>query len=178
MKKKSLFEPLSFLIALVLSALMVLPGVYLAWQSPQPKPEVVLDLYYPLPEKSILVRILPTPTPITQIAFRSFEATSLQYQGNAEVMQMISEYSQAYGVDSTLVSRIAQCESHFHADSISAGGTYQGMFQFAEGTWRSTRKAMGLDEDPGLRLNAREAIHTAIFKIAHGGVQAWAGCLK
>ncbi len=101
----------------------------------------------------------PTPTPFPSTSYDS----------------LFDEFSETYKVDKTLLKRIAFCES-----GVSPGaqnGEYGGMYQFTADTWRSTRKEMGLDENPDLRFGAREAIETAAFKISRGGHTAWATCL-
>lgn len=50
------------------------------------------------------------------------------------------------------------------------------MYQFTTETWIATRKSMGADTNPDLRYGAKEAIETAAYKIANGGVNAWANC--
>ncbi|MCL5969933.1 MAG: transglycosylase SLT domain-containing protein [Patescibacteria group bacterium] len=71
---------------------------------------------------------------------------------------------------------IAYCESKFNPNAIN--GDYCGLFQFSSDTWQSTRREMGLDENPDLRFNPEEAIKTAAFKISRGGINSWRNCLK
>lgn len=92
-----------------------------------------------------------------------------------EVENIINTYANQYKVDSNLMKKIAKCESTFNANAVN--GRHAGMYQFADTTWVSTRKTMGLDPNPSLRFDPHEATKTAAFKIANGGKQAWAECL-
>lgn len=84
------------------------------------------------------------------------------------------KFGSEFGVDPEKLKRIAFCESRFNPGAVS--GPYGGMYQYLASTWRSTRKAMGLDENPDLRFNPEEAIRTTAWKIAHGGIGAWPVC--
>lgn len=95
-----------------------------------------------------------------------------------ELDALFEKYASEYGVSSTVLKHIAKCESHFNPAALSKNGLYGGMFQYSAPTWSSTRKAMGLDENPELRFNAEEAIRTSAFKIGNGGIGAWPTCGK
>jgi hypothetical protein len=94
----------------------------------------------------------------------------------AYIADLFKLYAGQFNLEVGKLQRIANCESHYHPDSISASGAYVGMFQFSASTWTSTRQAMSLDPNPELRLNAEEAIRTAAWKISHGGLGAWPVC--
>jgi soluble lytic murein transglycosylase-like protein len=85
-------------------------------------------------------------------------------------------FSKEYGVSKEVLKTIAYCESGIRPQATN--GPYGGMFQFTQGTWISNRKAMGLEPNPNLRFDAREAIKTAAFKISRDGVSAWPVCGK
>jgi beta-N-acetylhexosaminidase len=104
----------------------------------------------------------PTPRPISV------------YTGDLE--NLFIKYSNQYSVSRDLLKKIADCESHFHSNSVN--GPYGGMYQFHEGTWINVRKMMNENTDPSLRFNAEEAIKTAAFKISVGGVGSWPNCSK
>lgn len=91
---------------------------------------------------------------------------------------VFDQYSAQFGVDKTVLKKIAWCESHYNAGSQSKSGAYGGMYQFSASTWASTRQAMGADPNPDLRFDANEAILTAAFKIAAGGIRAWPVCSR
>lgn len=95
-----------------------------------------------------------------------------------ELDPLFEKYATEYGISSATLKIIANCESRFNPNALSKNGLYGGMFQFSASTWASTRKAMGLDENPELRFNAEEAIRTTAFKIANGGIGAWPHCGK
>jgi len=91
-----------------------------------------------------------------------------------DLSTLFSKYSQEYGVDQELLMRIARCESGFNPGAVN--GFYGGLYQFTPQACASTRGAMGLDINPELRFNPEEAIKTAAFKIACGGINAWPNC--
>lgn len=95
---------------------------------------------------------------------------------NSEYDYWFEKYGSEYGVSSSTLKRIAYCESKFRVGAVS--GSYGGMYQYLASTWRSTRKSMGMNEDPNLRFNPEEAIRTTAFKIASGGIGAWPVCGK
>lgn len=95
-----------------------------------------------------------------------------------QLESLFEQYATEYGISSSTLKIIAKCESGFNPAAQSKNGLYGGMFQFSATTWASTRRAMGLDENPELRFNAEEAIRTTAFKIAHGGIGAWPHCGK
>lgn len=105
----------------------------------------------------------PTPLPKPTIAVVS------------DLETLFTKFADQYHVDKEVLKGIARCESGFNATSNNSG-MYLGMYQFAAQTWQSTRNAMGLDPNPELRTNPEEAIKTAAYKIANGGINAWPNC--
>ena len=89
---------------------------------------------------------------------------------------LFAKYGAQFGVDPLVLKKIAWCESHYNFDSVGGNGAYGGMFQFSASTWASTRNAMGTDPNPELRFDPEQAIMTAAFKIAAGGIRAWPVC--
>jgi hypothetical protein len=71
---------------------------------------------------------------------------------------------------------MAVCESNLKPQATN--GDYAGLYQFSSRTWKSTRQAMNLDNDPVLRFNPEESIKTAAFKISTSGLSAWPNCNK
>ncbi len=103
---------------------------------------------------------IPTPAPTITVV--------------AELAALFQTHSNTYHVDTELLKKIARCESGFN--TAANNGIYMGMFQFAAQTWSVNRARMGLDPNPDLRTNAEEAIRTAAFMIANGGINAWPNC--
>jgi hypothetical protein len=95
-----------------------------------------------------------------------------------ELDHLFESYGSQYGVDSNTLKIIARCESTFNPNAVSPSGLYGGLFQFSPATWISTRRSMGLEENPDLRFNAEEAIRTTAYKISQGGIGAWPTCGK
>jgi soluble lytic murein transglycosylase-like protein len=89
---------------------------------------------------------------------------------------LFERYGGQFNVPVPTLKKIAYCESGYNPGSLSRNHTYAGMFQFSASTWTSTRNAMGLDPNPELRLDAEQAILTAAYKIAAGGIHAWPTC--
>ena len=92
------------------------------------------------------------------------------------VADTIREFARQYRLDPEKLVRIAFCESGLNPAADS--GTYAGIFQFHSSTWASNRRAMGLDPDPALRYDTREAARTAAFKMSRDGYGAWPVCGK
>lgn len=90
------------------------------------------------------------------------------------------KYADEFGVDESLLKKIAKCESGFNptagSGQVPSAGSYGGMFQYAASTWSSTRQQMDLDPNPDLRFNAEESIKTSAFKISRGGQSSWPVC--
>jgi hypothetical protein len=121
----------------------------------------------PLPTQVKISLATPSLTPIP---------TRVQIESTISMHEsFFDQYSSQYGVDKTLLKKIAQCESGMRTNAVN--GIYGGMFQFASATWISTRQQMGLDTNPDLRFDSKESIQTAAFKIANNGKSAWSGCL-
>lgn len=118
----------------------------------------------PTPKPTSTPKPSPTPTPRPT-------PVSLEQLDN-----WFTTYSNHYSVERDRLYFIAYCESKLNPSARN--GDYAGLFQFSSGTWRSTRKEMGLDGNPDLRFNPEEAIKTAAFKIATGGLYSWKNCVK
>lgn len=125
-----------------------------------------------LPGSSIL-RITETPMGASVTPIHELVRHTIAVEPDLE--QLFIVYSEMYHTDKELLKKIARCESGFHADANS--GIYLGMFQFAQETWITARTRMGLDTNPELRKDPKEAVMTAAFMIGHGQQRAWAGCL-
>ncbi len=147
--------------------------------TPSPSPTVtpivkanlapIVPTFIPLPSPTVV----PTEVPLSSPTVLPVVAASAP----SPYESLFDQYSSQYGVDKELMKKIARCESGYNPGSRSANGLYGGMYQFAEQTWISTRNQMARDTNPELRYSAADAIETAAFKISHGGINAWAGCL-
>ncbi|EFK95855.1 protein containing Lytic transglycosylase-like, catalytic domain [sediment metagenome] len=89
---------------------------------------------------------------------------------------LFEKHANDNNLDKNFLKKIAKCESTYNPNARN--GIYQGLYQFSASTWKSTRNSMGLDPNPDLRNNPDEAIKTAAWKIAHGGIRAWPVCGK
>jgi hypothetical protein len=117
----------------------------------------------PTPKPTMTPTKTPTPTPKPPPPAPDY------------LNSLFDKYSSDFKVDSNILRKIANCESHYNPGAAS--GDYGGMFQYMKDTWINTRTQMGLDTNPDLRFNAEESIRTTAFKIANGGLSAWRGCL-
>lgn len=116
------------------------------------------------------VGVVDTPEKIEQIEMKQIpDVEAPEY-----LKPLFEVWANAFGVDVNLLKGIAKCESHHNPGA--ANGPYGGMFQFSTSTWESTRNSMAHDPNPDLRFDPEEAIKTAAFKIASGGIRAWANC--
>lgn len=130
----------------------------------------------PEPEKPQVIALntaiaKPTPPPTTPVP-----TPRPPVAAPADLEPLFNTYASAFNVEANKLKAIANCESHFNPGANS--GLYGGMYQFSASTWASTRNAMGQDPNPDLRFSAEEAIETAAFKIAAGGIRAWPVCGK
>ena len=75
------------------------------------------------------------------------------------------------GAPSSLLARIAQCESGGNPSAISADGRYRGKYQFTRATWR----AMGGSGDPA-RAPEAEQDQRAAALLAREGTSPWPVC--
>lgn len=106
----------------------------------------------------------PTPTAIPIIVLP------------ADLEELFSKYSTAYGVDKELLKRIAKCESGLNPNAQTK--EYAGLFQFGATIWIQTRTLMGQNPDLNLRLNPEEAIRTAAFMVSQNHLGIWPNCSK
>ena len=106
----------------------------------------------------------PKPTPTPEVTKYSSE----------EIYHLIDDLSGQLGVDPNVIRHIAVCESGFNP--LSVNGKYAGLFQFDALTWRTNRQSLHLDANPALRLDAQEAIHTAVYLVSIRGGSAWPNC--
>jgi hypothetical protein len=128
------------------------------------------------PIEYIVITETPVPTPtFTPTPTRTPTPTPVPILSN-DLETLFGKYSSTYNTDKELLRKIAFCESKFNPNA--SNGPYAGLYQFTEGSWIVTRRRMGLDTNPTLRLNPEEAIKTAAFKISKDGPHAWPNCRK
>ncbi len=135
----------------------------------------------PTPTATLTPTLTPTPTPsATPIPTHTPSPTPTSLPtpipiSSSEFDNWFNTYSAQYHIDRNTLFLIAVCESNLNTSATN--GDYKGIFQFSTGTWISTRRAMGMDQNPDTRLNPEESIRTAAYKIANGGSGAWKNCL-
>lgn len=129
---------------------------------------------------SNLITIEPKPTPVKRLSTVAKKVAKPRPGGAAPVNldPHYETYAAAYNVPKSTLTTIAGCESRHNPNAVSPSKAYGGLYQFSASTWASTRNAMGLDPNPELRFNPEEAIKTAAFKIANGGIKAWPTCSR
>lgn len=135
----------------------------------------------PHPEVAVYTANKPTSTPKTDninhaaVEIVHADARAVPQQTSPdEVRALIIKYAREYGVSSSKMLSIAQCESGLNPDAVN--GSFGGIYQFLASTWQSNRQAMGLDDDPSLRFSVEEAVKTAAFKMSRDGFGAWPVC--
>jgi hypothetical protein len=72
------------------------------------------------------------------------------------------------------INRIIYCESRWVVTAKNNHSTASGLAQFINGTWVSTRKAMGRDPSLQLKYDPYEHIDTAVWLLKHSGIHHWA----
>lgn len=122
--------------------------------------------------QELMTQTIPTPTTPPEVTTTPEPSVA---ESPTDISSLFDKYSGEYSIDSSLLKKIAQCESGFNPDAQN--GDYRGMFQFASNTWVSVRTLMGHDSHTDLRTNPEEAIKTAAFMISRGQQNAWKNCL-
>jgi hypothetical protein len=143
-----------------------------------PSPSQTQSPTEPTPTIYVGATIEPTDIPTFSLVYPTPTTVQPHYQtitAPAELESLFTSYAEMYNIDVAQLKHIAQCESGFNATSNNHG-KYLGMFQFSESTWISNRRAMGLDTNPDLRMNAEESIKTTAFMLARGQARAWPNC--
>jgi len=105
----------------------------------------------------------PTPTP------KPLPATSQEING------FIERFSAQYGIDPNVIRYIAICESGFNSNAQN--GSYKGLFQFKEITWKNIRKEMNEDTRFDLVFSPEEAVQTATYAYSKGKTSIWPNCV-
>jgi|GEM_PF-2667767 len=140
-------------------------------EEPKKQEYKVVDLV-PIPTST------PTPTPIPTPKPTSAPTPNVDMSqpSSEKLNKYFKEYAEMFDIDVDILVKIAQCESGFNTTSHNKKYDYAGMYQFSVGTWQSNRNAMGEDDNPDLRFNAKQSIKTAAFLIKNRGDSAWPNC--
>jgi hypothetical protein len=112
---------------------------------------------------------LPVDAPATDVALAAGTATGGAAPGGAGAPSDTG--STPSGSASTVLARIAACESGGDPAAVSAGGAYRGKYQFTRPTWRS----VGGSGDPADATEA-EQDRRAELLLAREGRAAWPVC--
>ena len=82
--------------------------------------------------KAVAKRVPPRPVVHRRPAFAIPSGLSVS---QAQVVADITAAAQRYGVSVSLMLQTANCESHFHWNSVNPSGPYIGVFQFLTSTF-------------------------------------------
>jgi Transglycosylase-like domain len=85
----------------------------------------------------------------------------------AQVVADITAAAERYGVSVSWMLRTANCESHFHWNSVNPGGPYIGVFQFLMSTFIANGGTAATIWDPAAQANI------AAKMFAHGQSGEW-----
>lgn len=164
---------------------LLLPLAFFVPQSapiqPNPSPTPLLVESFPLPSPQVIILTLPpspppSPLPSPKPTLLPIPKPTPVIYTPQQLDDWFSAYSNSYSVNRQKLWLIAVCESQLNPNAKN--GDYGGLYQFSSSTWKSTRIAMNQNPDPNLRFLPEEAIKTAAFKIAVGGLSSWPNCSK
>lgn len=162
---------LTAIISLTLSLTIVKP---IKAATPTPLGDLILAAHNGnLSQISPLIIAFPTPLPLRRV---TSVATAQMPVKTSDFDPLFDKYASQFNISVSTIKKIAYCESKNNPQAVSRTGAYVGLFQFAEKTWVANRQVMGLDPNPTLRTDPEQAIMTAAFKIAAGGIKAWPVC--
>lgn len=136
--------------------------------TPAASPTIIQTLEYIVISETPIPTVTPKPTLTPTMTPRPLMITDLD--------QMMERHARNNSISFELLKKIARCESGFNSNARN--GDYAGLYQFSTGAWQTARKLMNENPDPNLRFNAEEAVKTAAFKIASGGIGIWPNCGK
>ena len=85
--------------------------------------------------------------------------------------QMISDASQEFQIEKFRLHCILYHESRYNPEAIGDSGKAVGIAQFWSATWKGFRKLM--NEEVGVRTDARESIRTLAWALADGRGGNW-----
>lgn len=91
--------------------------------------------------------------------------------------ELISFYSQKYGVDEQLVSCIVEKESSWNTHATGDSGRAKGLAQFWLATYQGFRRHMGLSQED-FREDKAESIKTLCWGLANGKASHWSAYFK
>jgi Transglycosylase SLT domain len=122
--------------------------------------------------------ILPSsyqPKPVVKVALTrpvfhrrpAFVMPSGLSVSQAQVVADITAAAQRYGVSASLLLQTANCESHFHWNSVNPSGPYIGVFQFLTSTFVANGGTAATIWDPVAQANI------AAKMFANGQSEEW-----
>jgi|SRR3990167_3126136 len=125
----------------------------------------------------IIITETPIPTPtLSPTPAPTITPTPIYRFTSSQLDEWFTRFASENSIDRSLLRKIAVCESGLNP--LAVNGIYGGLFQFSSSAWTKTRKQMNEDSNPELRFNPEQAIKTAAFKIAVGGINSWPNCGK
>ena len=93
--------------------------------------------------------------------------------GKEEIMRIITESANQYGVNPQTMLRIAKCESGFDTQAKNKVSTATGTFQFTAGTWTDGVKKRDLDWTLSDRKDIYKAADMAAWYMGNGEYERW-----
>jgi hypothetical protein len=159
---------------IAIASLLAILGSHLF---PSPRPMVLSAEFEITPIPTIVPSSTPTPSPrptlVPSPTLKITPTPAFSYTPG-EIYEMYNQAAIRYSVSADVLRHIARCESGFNPSAKNY--IYLGLYQFDSRTWSSYRNKMGLNPDPGLRTNPKEAINTAAYAISLGHGKIWPNC--
>jgi hypothetical protein len=115
----------------------------------------------------IVVRPAAPPRHVHQVYRPSFVVPSGLSVSQAQVVADITAAAERWGVSVSWMLRTANCESHFHWNSVNPRGPYIGVFQFLMSTFIANGGTAATIWDPAAQANI------AAKMFAHGQSREW-----
>jgi hypothetical protein len=117
---------------------------------------------------SIPIKVRPAAPPRHVQVYRpSFVVPSGLSVSQAQVVADITAAAERWGVSVSWMLRTANCESHFHWNSVNPRGPYIGVFQFLMSTFIANGGTAATIWDPAAQANI------AAKMFAHGQSREW-----
>jgi hypothetical protein len=113
------------------------------------------------------VKVKPKAPRHVQVFRPAFAVPSGLSVSQAQVVADITAAAEHWGVSVSWMLRTANCESHFHWNSVNPRGPYIGVFQFLMSTFISNGGTAATIWDPAVQANI------AAKMFAHGQSREW-----
>jgi muramidase (phage lysozyme) len=126
------------------------------------------------PKKTVAEIKKPTVKPshkkvLTQTGRTDTGRDSVKSYSKEEVIKLINDYSQLYGISPQTPLAIAKCESGYRYDAKNKSSTASGVYQWLSSSWKGQP-----DGKAGVSVfNAEANVKAAVWLIAHGKTSAW-----